>query len=583
METKTTPRIPNEENGIQYNHCKAPGCDNFGVPASQEKKHGNNTYIVVGKNRGEGTTNIPLLKCNCCGEISPMKSNYGISQELDRISAYLTIAKQEVYCPHEGCANNTVPVGTKKAYRSFGTSSSGSKRYQCCACLKTFSVAKPTQWQHDTHLNIEIFKQLMNKVPLNRIVHMLNISWSVLYNRIDFIHKQCLAFASNRENKLQNMLINRVYLAVDRQEYHISWANRKDKRNTVISAVASGDNLTGYIFGMHPNFDYNKNKDDVEKDAVACGDYLKSAPFRKYAHVWLDKDYENSVISKNNKRKKSGTNLIQEIQNTYDHVVQREDVESFDNKTNTEKLPDYGVQTKAEYTMIAHFYLLKKIMPNVEKWRFFLDQDSGIRGAFMSAFANEVKEKKAEAFYVRIEKDLTVDEKRKLKALANKKLKEISELKPHLSESDIKIEILKEEIQSVLQLGSWRDKWVKHPFPNMAEANKAMCWLTEHNEFDDTHKAWLYNKASLHGVDSYFQKVRRRLAMMERPISSSSNTGRVWNGYGAYKPSMVVKMLDMYRVVHNYIDVRKEDKTTPAMRVGLAQAPLDYKTVLYNE
>ncbi len=141
----------------------------------------------------------------------------------------------------------------------------------------------------------------------------------------------------------------------------------------------------------------------------------------------------------------------------------------------------------------------------------------------------------------------------------------------------------------------------------MTEANKAMCWLTEHEEFHDNelvsefddngierrinkkvvsdHVAWLYNKASLHGIDVFFQKIRRRLSMLERPIHSASNNGRTWHGYSPYNPAMVVKMLEIYRVVHNYIDLppegKKAEKTTPAMRLGLAQAPLDYKDILY--
>lgn len=52
-------------------------------------------------------------------------------------------------------------------------------------------------------------------------------------------------------------------------------------------------------------------------------------------------------------------------------------------------------------------------------------------------------------------------------------------------------------------------------------------------------------------------------------------------------------MLEIFRVVHNYIDTKKEKieidgvektvVTTPAMRLGLAQAPVDYKDVLYYE
>ena len=233
--------------------------------------------------------------------------------------------------------------------------------------------------------------------------------------------------------------------------------------------------------------------------------------------------------------------------------------------------------------MIAHFHMLKSMLGNVGKWRLFLDQDSGIRGACLSAFKDEVKDKTAEAFYVSIAKDLTVDEKRKHKAEAKKLFDTIKQNNPTLSDNEIKIELLKREIQMVQELGSWKDRWVHHPIPTMAESNKAMCWLTEHNEFDLTHKAWLYNKASLHGVDSFFQKVRRRMAMLERPMRSSSNAGRVWNGYGAYNPAMVVKLLEIYRVVHNFIDTKKEEDksiTTPAMRIGLIDRTLDYKDLM---
>jgi hypothetical protein len=121
----------------------------------------------------------------------------------------------------------------------------------------------------------------------------------------------------------------------------------------------------------------------------------------------------------------------------------------------------------------------------------------------------------------------------------------------------------------------------------MSEPEKAACWLTEHSQFDEDHVAWLYNKASLHAVDAFFQKVRRRISLLERPIHSSANAGRVWNGYAAYNPATVQKLLDIFRVVHNFIDKRQTKQggiksvTTPATRLGLAQAPLTYSDVIY--
>jgi transposase-like protein len=515
----------------------------------------------------------------------PLKSNIGITEELDRLSSYLKItqAKSNLTCPNAACTNHSVPVGTKKAYRSFGTAASGAKRYQCAVCHKTFSIAKPTQGQHETHHNIEIFKLLVNKVPLSRIINILEISWDVLYNRIDFIHRQCLAFAADRENQLKDLPIERLYLAIDRQDYEVNWTERKDKRNIVLSAITSADNATGYVFGIHPNFDHTLDKTAIEQDAASINDSSNADPLKKYARLWLESDYQKAHLKI--KPKKPTATLSDDIAETYREASLRDDVEAFDVKTPNQKLPSYGLQVRAEYTMIAHFYFLKNLMNKVEKWRFFLDQESGIRSACLSAFKEEIAQKKAEAFYVRIEKEVTVDEKRKFKSVAKKNFDLIKAANPTLSDDAVKLEMLKQEIQAVTPLGNWQDKWVNHPLPSMSESNKAMCWLTEHNDFDLDHQAWLYNKASLHGVDAFFEKIRRRIAMFERPVHSASNHGRTWNGYAAYNPAMVGKMLEIFRVVHNFVDVRKEDgtKTTPAMRLGLAKAPIDYKTVLYFE
>jgi hypothetical protein len=96
--------------------------------------------------------------------------------------------------------------------------------------------------------------------------------------------------------------------------------------------------------------------------------------------------------------------------------------------------------------------------------------------------------------------------------------------------------------------------------------------------------AWLYNRASLHAVDVFFEKVRRSLSPLERSIKSSANAGRVWSGYAPYDPAMVGKLLDIFRVAHNFIDVRKKKGVKPstaAMRIGLAEAPVSYGDIVY--
>jgi hypothetical protein len=115
------------------------------------------------------------------------------------------------------------------------------------------------------------------------------------------------------------------------------------------------------------------------------------------------------------------------------------------------------------------------------------------------------------------------------------------------------------------------------------ETEKALCHLTDFGDYDADHLAWLYNKASLHAVDSWFNRLRRRCSMLERPISSRGNLGRVWNGYSAYRPEQLAKLMTIFRACQNYNYIWTGDRRadTPAMRLGLARAPLDYKAIIY--
>lgn len=112
--------------------------------------------------------------------------------------------------------NNFIPISTKGAYQSYDIENCGAARWQCVACRKTFGVPNPSQWQHDTHHSQDIFRLLVNKMLLSFIFTVLGISWSVLYHRIDFIHRQCLAFVAERERRFQKLNLQRLYMAVDR-------------------------------------------------------------------------------------------------------------------------------------------------------------------------------------------------------------------------------------------------------------------------------------------------------------------------------------------------------------------------------
>lgn len=122
--------------------------------------------------------------------------------------------------------------------------------------------------------------------------------------------------------------------------------------------------------------------------------------------------------------------------------------------------------------------------------------------------------------------------------------------------------------------------WAEHPVPTLNDPEKKVCWLTDFG-LDPRQLqgaplqglAHLLDEASLRGVDVFFMQARRRVSMLERPILSAANAGRVWNGYGAYNPAVLLRLFNIFRVWKNFAIVGEDDERTPAMRMGLAKAP----------
>ncbi len=421
----------------------------------------------------------------------------------------------------------------------------------------------------------------MNKSPFRRICEVADIGPESVYGKINFIYGQCLAFAADREKRLLNgMEIPRLYLGVDRQDYVVNWTRNADRRNVMLHAVGSADNKTGYVFGMHLNYDASLDSEVVETDAVAVGDYQTKAPFRRYARCWLKEDYTVATRQSTSQKKMDKHGLKSDIEAAYDETTQRDDVEVSETQDREKKLPTRGMQIHAEYSLYGHFFYLKRLFSGVEKLRFFLDQDSGMRAACLSAFQPEIAARRADAFFVRIAKEMTIDDKRAAIALSRTAFEVARKANPGLSDVELETLLIKERIAHMTTIGKWQDRWMLHPFPNMSEPEKAVCYLTDYKDYDTDHLARLYNKASLHAIDCFFMQVRRRMSILERPIGSASSLGRTWYGYSAYNPETIVKMLAIFRVFYNYC-LAGEDKKTPAMRLGLAKGKVSLEDIIY--
>ena len=586
------PRIPPSDGDIQSNFCRNINCENFGVPPLAAVSRGRHKkgqkrvadgYRIIGNRQGGQT-----LLCTKCGQSSSLKSNSAIREEVNRISAYL--AGPQASCPNPDCQNHGADVrGHRALYLSHGRTKAGSPRWRCKACGRVFSERKINREQTKPHKNAIIFRMLVNKGAIRGISRVADVSLQTVYDKINFIHRQCLALLAERESRIAAMRLPRLYISTDRQDYVLNWTSRKDRKNTQLTAVASADSRSGYVFAMNVNFEPDVDLDRLEALAIVAGDFDKREPsFRRYARFWMSPDFE--MAKKRDPRKvqpaRSDTgSVLEDIMAGYQEMSAIPDPESKERTPDTTRLPPKGAQLHFEYTVHAHFRLLKKMFGNVGKIRFFMDQDDTLRAACISTFTEEMRQGRADAFYVKIDKGLNVDQRRRLALKSKKKFRRIRAwlARPDMSDWRIRVMLLEKAILKGMKFFSPRDRWVVYPESTMAEPLKAVCWLTDrmNQSIPLGQMAIVYARASLHTIDSFFMQIRRLLMALERPISTPSNDGRVWRGYGPYDPGRIQQLLDIYRAFHNFVKVGQDGKT-PAMRLGLAKGPVRIEDILYS-
>lgn len=583
-EKKGRTRVPIEAGGIQVNHCKNVACANFGIPAdaSEARRKVGDLYTVSGAGYKQAT-----LRCRACGEFSTVKSNQGIAEEAERLVRVHAFWQPGHCCPAEDCPNRSRPVELHpRGYHPHGMTSFGAQRYRCRECRRTFSIKTQAAFkQKKPEINELVFRLLVNKMPMRRICETAEIHPATLYGKIEFIYQQCLAYAAHHEQRLRdNPPVQRLYLAVDRQDYMFNWGTQLDRRNVMLHAIGTADNHSGYVFGMHLDFDDSLDREDVEMDALAKGDYDRKYSDRHYARLWLQRDYEDNHRLQIELPPRAGSLECAEATIVQQRSTQKlldEDVDALAAAwpESGTKPPARGMQVRSDYTMYGHFFYLQGLLGKVDKLRFFLDQEAGIKAACHAAFKDAIFARRVDTFFVRIRKDMSIDEKKLGKAQSEVLLGKLLRDQPKLTARDATVLTMQQAIaDAASQAIRGKPYWVRHPFPDMAEPEKAVCYLSNQGNYGPEHLANLYLKASLRSIDRFFMQVRRRLSVFERPIVTASRR-KTWHGYSAYNPAVGIRLLAIFRVFYNYA-LPGEGKKTPAMRLGLMTQPASLKDIL---
>lgn len=502
-------------------------------------------------------------------------------------------------CPNENCALFKEAPDVKHFTR-FGTNAHGTPRFKCVGCGKAFAAifgGRSTKRQRTTHRNRDIFLHLMNAMPLRRIIKVLGISPSVLYDRIDFLHTQCNMFAGERERTLlERDDLGTRYLSVDRQKLVVNWHSKKVRKNTIVTSIATADQTTGYVFGVNVNFDPALDPTEVEIDMLRFGDPGLPEAFRRYARVWLPADWDAAAVraaTRDGGRRalnaaEKSRRLEALIEGTYDAASERDDIEAGDGPREASRAPVNGMLLHEQVVMHAHIQMVSRLLQRAKKLRFFADQESGIRAAILAAVPGRVLNRTADAFYVKVLKDFSVDQKRVMVGNSKRRLARFA-TDHGVDEAAAELLVAQEEMARMATIGKWGDRWFRHPISDMREPEKSVCWLTDIDppESDPVklkrqrdHHALLHLKATVTAVDRFFMQVRRGLTLAERGIVSASAERRLWFGKNAYNPAVLVKVLSIFRTYFNYCEVGQDGKT-PAMRLGLAKGPIAPEDIVY--
>ncbi len=593
---------------IQVNHCRMPGCENFGLPARHEPQspgpspNRDPAYKLHSTAKGQ----IPSLKCKACGENPPVKSNGGVAAEVQRLvhADGLLTAEESASCPTPECGNHGLPVasGGRIAYRRKGKAQSGrGQRFQCKSCGRIFSATSPVRL-HDRgrRLAADVLSRIANKSPMRGAVRGAGLSSSNAYYAVlRFIHARCRAHSGAVDRALIDgrlRLPEDIRVETDAQEFTMNWTSRLDRRNVVLSSYCTVDAASGFILGLHANFDGAADPFEVQADAARAGDYRVAEPFRRHARYWLAGDDLMAGRALAGKvRKHERVDLLRQIERIYRDAEGRADVEDaelhhYDPGIRAMPPMRHGMQVHLPYTAYAHWMLLRRILKGagMRRLQASMDIDSMSRGAFMSAFADEVRDGGADAFFVRHTKYQTIDERRAIVAkVARERARRRDGLPPEVradrgaaDRAAARLMMAERLRAGGLRCGKWDDLWIPHPHPTVNEPDKAVCWMTPRDGVDGDRKVDMHLDAGIARIDNVFMKARRMFSALERPVGTSSGHNRVWHGYAPYNPAMLETYLTLFRATHNFTYVGSDGRT-PAMRLGFADGPLRYEDILW--
>ncbi|MGY5452182.1 hypothetical protein ACVFI8_14745 [Agarivorans sp. MS3-6] len=326
---------------LHYNCCKNCRCQNFGLVESAD-------YLAESFQLG-----YPALHCKACGSYPPLVDSESVNRIIDeRAKQYLSKAP----C---GCGNCEPGffLGPSVGVKRYGKTGANSQRYQCRQCESVFTqVSIKGEEQLAT-----LFNSLSLGHSPQKIMQQLSIAPKIYYQLLQRLF-HCLRFYTRQQEQKS---LNGSFIAIHTESQIHAFSEQKK-----IWTLCSTEVNSGYVL-LHS---HNQTQLELNDNAY----------YQQKASTLLPSLTESPIVEALKRRYQLTLNRYHFEDLHYGPTV---------NLRGTKLL-------QPSVCAYAHFQLLSGFTQHSENFHHYIEHESSIRGAALMCCVDEIKQQRAEIFYL---------------------------------------------------------------------------------------------------------------------------------------------------------------------------------------
>ncbi len=588
---------------IQVNHCCSPFCKWFGLPQKRyvNLRHMPSRYKFVSARSSSADR---LIACNDVPDLSisgfaqihytSELSNWSIAEEIKRLIKINSVAPlKDSYVFHNaGCTKTDDPFVNQTGFYRKGKTTAGSEKYQCKECKKITCVL-PTvdkRFNYNQKLDGMLFdfaKDIIARAPVRRTCEKLGIASGTYYSKLEILYKRCLEFLEVHETEeFKKLHFNEIVLCSDSLVYHLNnlrikgavveeiLGSEDDEEKAELKfqtkIIATADVRTGYVFRADAAYDFDFDLFQLAKDT------------NKYH---CDRSYtslrKNQRLVYTHYPKDPGTNDVSDI------LQYESELAEFENRL--KYVP--GSHVTHTYTAIAHHFLLKQLI-NSDKWYLVTDDDNSFKTAIFRSYKDECKAGDMHYFTCQADKNITLAQSRKNMMSGRKELNDWAEARGFGKES-----VMSKARMYLVEYFSNNEIYEHYPgstflkrslgpiispLASISEGKRDIDFLTDTTAMGVEDLARIVAEVSSITVDNFFQELRRRVSILERPLVTARGKNKSYI-YANGNPKYAQYMVTIFRTFYNFCWTKNTfgRRLTPAQKIGLTDKVYTIKDIIY--